>query len=462
MNTKNKTHKKIIPITLVTTLILLGTLTVCTAEPITPTDKISEKQPIKITQPRHYVPIIPQIIFLQDQRNRTLTVISVEPDDVLWMDIRIEHEGDLIYLSSQNEYVQIGDVIGNLEGIVNIYYRPTDTLLAAFFFPYELEVVPNIIFVKDDVAKTLTVVSVRPRDVLWRNLRIESNVMYELPGHTFVQPGDVIIFAPTVLYADIYYKPTGTLLASFVFEQEQPFTVYIDDDFNEYTPGWNYDHFASIQQGINMVQHHGFVLVYEGIYYETVTINKPLYLLGGFSGTSVIAGIHEGTVLHITANDVSISGCTIQNAGSYNSGILIDSCQDVNLINNNINDNCFGIALECSTRCLIEDNRVSDSSQIGILLEYAPENTIKENTLLNSGISSIHILGDSSDGNLLYHNNIIGGDWYTAYDTQENSWDNGAEGNYWYDFEENPGYPTLYEIPGGDNIDQHPLSEPYL
>jgi len=46
--------------------------------------------------------------------------------------------------------------------------------------------------------------------------------------------------------------------------------------------------------------------------------------------------------------------------------------------------------------------------------------------------------------------------------TGDNKWDNGYEGNYWDDFADNPGYPNVYEIPGGNNIDLYPLIPPLI
>ena len=47
-----------------------------------------------------------------------------------------------------------------------------------------------------------------------------------------------------------------------------PNEVWVDDDFDSSTPGWGYDHFASIQDGINAVAEGGIVHVADGTYYE--------------------------------------------------------------------------------------------------------------------------------------------------------------------------------------------------
>ena len=66
--------------------------------------------------------------------------------------------------------------------------------------------------------------------------------------------------------------------------------VYVDDNFNETIPGWGYDHFSSIQAGIDAVNVGGTVFVFSGIYYEHVIIDKSLDLIGENALTTIVAG----------------------------------------------------------------------------------------------------------------------------------------------------------------------------
>ena len=68
--------------------------------------------------------------------------------------------------------------------------------------------------------------------------------------------------------------------------------------------------------------------------------------------------------------------------------------------------------------------------------------------------------------NTLYHNNILSCGWEMAFDSGNNTWDNGASGNYWiYHFEEDVDgdgiIDTPYVIPGAGNQDRFPLVEPW-
>ncbi|HHA18100.1 MAG TPA: hypothetical protein ENK70_00120, partial [Methylophaga sp.] len=56
--------------------------------------------------------------------------------------------------------------------------------------------------------------------------------------------------------------------------------VYVDDDFNSSTLGWNIDHFATIQDGVDRVCDGGMVYVADGTYDEQIVIDKNLTIQG--------------------------------------------------------------------------------------------------------------------------------------------------------------------------------------
>jgi hypothetical protein len=67
---------------------------------------------------------------------------------------------------------------------------------------------------------------------------------------------------------------------------QPPGEVWVDDDFNSGTPGWNVTCFAAIQDGVAAVASGGTVRVAAGIYGEQVVIDKSLTLQG--AGISTI------------------------------------------------------------------------------------------------------------------------------------------------------------------------------
>ena len=52
--------------------------------------------------------------------------------------------------------------------------------------------------------------------------------------------------------------------------------VWVDDDYDASTLGWGYDHFATIQEGIDAVGEGGIVHVAAGTYTEQLIINKSI------------------------------------------------------------------------------------------------------------------------------------------------------------------------------------------
>ena len=107
--------------------------------------------------------------------------------------------------------------------------------------------------------------------------------------------------------------------------------VYVDDGYDSSTPGWGYDHFDNIQDGIDAVAENGTVYVFNGTYYENVVIiNKTVNLIGENKDTTIIDAKGNGTpsrnsVLLIAKWGpiyTNISGFTVRNASS---GIYIEN-----------------------------------------------------------------------------------------------------------------------------------------
>ena len=122
---------------------------------------------------------------------------------------------------------------------------------------------------------------------------------------------------------------TGSII---FLNYEQPDTVYVDDDFNESTPGWGYDHFNSIQDGVDAVNESGTVYVYNGTYNESLIIDKyDLSLIGEDIDTTIIDanGLPDG--LYVRNNNFSIYNFTIRNG--YQDGIVIRSSSNCEINN---------------------------------------------------------------------------------------------------------------------------------
>lgn len=163
--------------------------------------------------------------------------------------------------------------------------------------------------------------------------------------------------------------------------------------------------YLTIQQAINHANLGDTIFVYNGTYHEHIVINKSISLIGEDRNNTIIDGGEIGTVISITANNVTVNRFTIQKSslGLYNSGIFIDHCANNNVSHNKIKDNYHGIYLSSSNDNVISDNDVVSNSYHGIYLDYSTKNVVSNN---NASLNDNHgIYLHSSNNNILSNNN---------------------------------------------------------
>ncbi len=205
-----------------------------------------------------------------------------------------------------------------------------------------------------------------------------------------------------------------------------PSIVYVDDDYNGSTPGWNVTHFNKIQDGIDAVAENGVVYVYEGVYKENIVISKSIRLLGEDKNIVIIEGDATGDVVNISANHVNISGFTVKNSSleplepfsagikvyhaSYvkisscllsnnYAGILLLNSSNVNVTNNIVTDNEIDIMLQNSNYNTIFDNDCFHGNE-GMWLSYSDNNSILNN---NCSDNDVGIVMEYSNNNIISH-----------------------------------------------------------
>ena len=207
----------------------------------------------------------------------------------------------------------------------------------------------------------------------------------------------------------------------------QPSEVWIDDDFNESTLGWNVTHFDTIQKGVDNASDEGIVYVWNGTYYENVIVNKKLDLIGNGtvgSQNTIIDGRDKGNVVSISASGASISYFTIRN--SMEAGIEVELCNKVMVKGCNISASQWGISIDRSDNCSIIDNKISDNSygiyisrshftavekniirdnSFGLLLDDTRRSQIKKNDII---LNAFGIAISISFFDVINYNNIVG------------------------------------------------------
>jgi len=169
----------------------------------------------------------------------------------------------------------------------------------------------------------------------------------------------------------------------------------------------------------------------------------------------------HGIELEHSSNNV-LTGNTANENNQFGIELYDSSNQNV-LIDNIVKNNLWcGIWLASSFYNVLTDNTANNNHYEGIYLKYSCNNKISSNYLIKNNMYGAYLRFDSQY-NTLWNNIFIDNDVnaYEGSDANNNNWSLSDTGNFWFDFEANPGYPDYYEIPGpGDGIDWHPLHSP--
>jgi len=299
------------------------------------------------------------------------------------------------------------------------------------------------------------------------------------------------------------------------------------DSFLPISPEQEYipRNFGTIQEAINQAENGSTIYVPSGVYYERIAINKTISLIGENVLTTIIDGNNGGTVVEITADNVTIANLTIRNSGWgwVKNGIYVhfaDNCEIVNncllhnchnirlnhsrasqvvgntvdgdgygirfinsrdcsAIGNNVSRCIGGVHLQNATKCVVKKNRFTQNSQ-GVRL-YSPctfneiiSNTVYNNT--NEGMIEVMPPNGTFFGNSIFHNNFINNTGPFIYKVSGNIWDDGypSGGNYWSRYNGTDLCSGPYQDePGSDGIgdteytvnyfeaDKYPLIHPY-
>ena len=283
--------------------------------------------------------------------------------------------------------------------------------------------------------------------------------------------------------------------------------------------------FISIQEAINEAENGSIVYVPQGVYYERIIINKTISLIGENVSTTIIDGNNGGTVVAITADNVTISGFTIQKSGWgwFKNGIYIYFADNCLVENNHLFHNCHNIRLNCSDSSHVIDNTINGDGYgirfinsfncvaignnvsnciAGVHLENATSCIVKKNYFTQNDqgvrmyspctynkIMANTVYDNNYDGmidvmpnspalfdNLIFHNNFINNTNPFIYRMSGNTWDYGypSGGNYWSRYNGTDLYGGTHQNETGEDglgdtpyainsfdVDHYPLMHPW-
>jgi nitrous oxidase accessory protein NosD len=198
-------------------------------------------------------------------------------------------------------------------------------------------------------------------------------------------------------------------------------TIYVDDDFDSSTPGWGVENFSVIQNAIDNASDGDKIFVYNGLYNESIVIDKQLTLEGEDNENTIITHSvnYNKTLIKIVSNDVIINGFKLEplterdlwiNIWSNNNAITNNNIESMfiaifhtsNIISNNNITSCsigiHGLSEEKADNNKITNNKIKG----GITISCGNSNEISYNTINGGGIG---IFGSSNFNKIEY--NII-------------------------------------------------------
>ncbi len=248
------------------------------------------------------------------------------------------------------------------------------------------------------------------------------------------------------------------------------------------------DDFPTINAALQNATDGDTIYIKQGIYNETLVIDKQVTLRGEDTNKTILNGNCSGTVIWIRHDNVTVTSLTIQystvpntprtywvhnlpegwaaNSGEWDAGgypkdsgyftrygewrlagVHIQNATHCNITGNRIIDCGVGVWLYKSFNNTITGNEFL-RNDYGLQLQASGRNNISKNTFLNGGggiwfvaIRSYHSavkIDYMTSNNTFSGNNFIGNQ--KPYENQflvnntQNFWDNGKEGNYWSDF----------------------------
>jgi parallel beta-helix repeat protein len=181
-----------------------------------------------------------------------------------------------------------------------------------------------------------------------------------------------------------------------------------------YVGGSGGGNYTTIQSAVENASNGDTVFVYDegSPYYENITIDKSINLIGEDKNTTVIDYNNSNSerIIFIVSDNVSISGFTIQN--SMGNGIEIEYYFGNCTISDNIIANNFfdGICMHRSNNNIIKDNNFYDNH--AMFLSLCNNNNITGNTINHSfyyqfprsGIIIVNSKWNNISGNMIKDN----------------------------------------------------------
>jgi predicted transcriptional regulator len=164
--------------------------------------------------------------------------------------------------------------------------------------------------------------------------------------------------------------------------------------------------FETISEALDYAQNGSSIYVYSGTYYENLTIDKSITLIGENKVTTIINGEEAQKVIHILSDNVNIKEFTIRN-GVYN--IYCNETDSTYITNNIIKEYEYGLYNYKTIDAYIAYNKIT-IGKYGIVTFEADNDAIRWNTISYNteyGAKDYNSqLKNCFNWNYFHHNNI--------------------------------------------------------
>lgn len=193
-----------------------------------------------------------------------------------------------------------------------------------------------------------------------------------------------------------------------------PNIIYVKDDGTA--------DYIKIQDAIENASFADTIFVYEGIYNETIIIDKTLRIEGENKSNTIINGMYTEKIVHIIADNVVFTGFTVKNSNGFKgdtavyieydnttisnciiyrtrTGIIIDSSNNINIESCLLHTNGEGIWAKYSQAINIKDSEICHNG-LGVNL-YKSKNIVFENIYVHEN-SQAFFINTSSNIELIH------------------------------------------------------------
>jgi parallel beta-helix repeat protein len=254
-----------------------------------------------------------------------------------------------------------------------------------------------------------------------------------------------------------------------------------------YVGGSGPGNYTKIQDAIKASFNGDTVFVYDDSspYNENVIVDKQISLIGEDKETTNIIGIGAEDIILVNANNVLItgfsinanvwdeagvnvksSGCIVEDniIGSCLIGVALQPGDSAKIKNNIIGGNQKGIFIFKTKKAIISNNNIRATDSICIQMSYTGfGNTIMRNNLTNS-LVGIELWGAKysiiKENNFIENIADVGDNYYSFFVTWKNNyWGGSSKPELIWGAFVIP-FPTITEIPYV-RIDWHPAQKPY-